>query len=117
MTILETIPILKQPNNYTNLLLYSGAGFSICILVSALLYLMDYNVASSCFAVSALFSAIIFIISIVLASTEPAIDTGKVKYIVRINDNYSLNKFCEKYKILEHTKYTDVYTVEELEND
>lgn len=48
---------------------------------------------------------------------EPAIDTGRVKYVIRLNDDYSVNEFYDKYKVLEHTKYTDVYTVEELKND
>ena len=48
---------------------------------------------------------------------EPAIDTDRVKYVVRLNDDYSVNEFYDKYKVLEHTKYTDVYTVEEIKND
>jgi hypothetical protein len=45
---------------------------------------------------------------------EPAVDTGRVKYIVRLDNNYSINEFYDKYKVLEHTKYTDIYTVEEI---
>ena len=60
---------------------------------------------------------IIFIISIILTITEPKIDTGRKQYIIRVNENTSINEIYDNYKIIDHTKYTDVYTVEDLEND
>ena len=49
--------------------------------------------------------------------TEPKVDTGRKQYIIRVNENTSINEIYENYKIIDHTKYTDVYTVEELKND
>jgi uncharacterized protein YxeA len=66
------------------------------------------------FTLLSVISIIIVIISFILTITEPETDTGHFKYIVKIDDNYSFKEFYDKYKVLEHTKYTDVYTVEEL---
>ena len=33
------------------------------------------------------------------------------------NENTSINEIYDNYKIIDHTKYTDVYTVEDLGND
>ena len=50
-----------------------------------------------------------------ILETIPIIEqTGK--YIVQLDDNYSVNEFYNKYKVLEHTKYTDVYTVDEIDD-
>ena len=115
MTILETIPIFKQPGTYASLVFFSFIGAILFLIIA--FALDDYTLSSSIFFILFVISGVICIIGILLSIAEPAIDTGKVKYIVRIDDTYSINEFYEKYEILEHTKYTDVYTVKELEND
>ena len=117
MTILETIPIFEAPGNYINFMLCGFVGAIICLVLAGLLYSDDHDISA---AVSLCFSAIgllVFLIGFVLTINEPKVDTGRKQYIIRINENTSFNEIYEKYKIIDHTKYTDVYTVEELEND
>lgn len=69
------------------------------------------------FILAAILSTIAFCMGfagLIASIFEPAVNTGRVKYIVRLDDNYSVNEFYDKYKVLEHTKYTNVYTVEEI---
>ena len=117
MTILETIPIIEQTGKYIPFLVW---GFMLCVIFLGLgtwaanefhdwlLILATFlSIAALCMGFFGLIASIF----------EPAIDTGRVKYIVQLDDSYSVNEFYDKYKVLEHTKYTDVYTVEELKND
>ena len=117
MTILETIPIFEAPGNYTPLLLISLTCSFMFLLVSGVLFMSDYDTGGAIFTVITIISLIIFIASAFLTITEPKIDTGRKQYIIRVNENTSINEIYENYKIIDHTKYTDVYTVEELEND
>lgn len=117
MTILETIPIFAQPGNYTNLTLTSLIVAVISIFVGIVMYMDDYEIGGAIFTIIAGISAVIFIIGIILTIAEPEINTGRKQYIVRLDNDVNINEFYNKYKIIEHTKYTDVYTVEELEND
>lgn len=117
MTILETIPIIEQTGKYVPFLVW---GFALSVIF---LYLAGWA-ANEFHDLLLILAAILSITALcmgffgLIASIfEPAIDTGRVKYIVRLDDNYSINEFYNKYKVLEHTKYTDVYTVEELKND
>ena len=117
MTILETIPIIEQTGKYVPFLMW---GFALSVIF---LYLVGWA-ADKFHDWLLILAAILSIIALcmgffgLIASIfEPAIDTGRVKYVVRLNDDYSVNEFYDKYKVLEHTKYTDVYTVEELKND
>lgn len=117
MTILETIPIIEAPGNYMLLLLISLTCSLIFLLVGGVLFMSDYNTGGVIFTVITIISLIIFIVSVFLTITEPKIDTGRKQYIIRVDKNTSINEIYDNYKIIEHTKYTDVYTVEELEND
>lgn len=117
MTILETIPIIAQPGNYTNLTLISLIVAIISIFVGIAMYMDDDEIFGGILTIIAAISAVIFIIGIILTITEPEIDTGRKQYIIRVDENTSINEIYDNYKIIEHTKYTDVYTVEELEND
>lgn len=118
MTILKTIPIFAQPGNYNNLTLFSFviAMISICIGL-IVLYMDDCKIGEVIFTTITAISLVIFIIGIILMTTEPKVDTGRKQYIIRVNENTSINEIYDNYKIIDHTKYTDVYTVEDLEND
>lgn len=117
MTILETIPIFAQPGNYNNLTLFSLIMAIISIFIGIMLYMDDYEIGGIICTIIAGINAVIFIIGIILTITEPEIDTGRKQYIIRVDENTSINEIYENYKIIDHTKYTDIYTVEELEND
>ena len=117
MTILETIPIIAQPGNYTNLTLISLIIGIISIFIGFAMYMDDCEICGMIFTIIAAISAVIFIIGVILTITEPEIDTGRKQYIIRLDNDVNINEFYNKYKIIEHTKYTDVYTVEEIEND
>lgn len=117
MTILETIPIFEQPGNYNNLVIISLIITLVCFFISGILFIHLYETGGTIFTIITTISVIIFIISIVLMATEPKIDTGRKQYIIKVNENTSINEIYDQYKIIEHTKYTDIYTVEELKND
>lgn len=117
MTILETIPIFEAPGNYASLLLISLTCSLMFLLVSGVLFMSNYDIGGVIFTVITIISLIIFIVSVFLTITEPKIDTGRKQYIIKVNENTSINEIYDNYKIIDHTKYTDVYTVEELEND
>ena len=117
MTILETIPIFEAPGNYINLMLYGLAGAVICLILAGLLCGDSYERGASILICFAAIGMLIFLINLVLTITEPKVDTGRKRYIIRVDENTSINEIYENYKIIDHTKYTDVYTVEELEND
>lgn len=117
MTILETIPIIAQPGNYTNLTLISLIVGIISIFIGFAMYMDDCEIFGGILTIIAAISAVIFIIGVILTITEPEIDTGRKQYIIRVDENTSINEIYENYKIIDHTKYTDIYTVEELEND
>ena len=117
MTILETIPIIEAPGNYINLMLYGLLGAVVGLILAGLLYSDSYDIGATVLTCFSIIGALIFLIGLVLTITEPKVDTGRKQYIIRVNENTSINEIYENYKIIDHTKYTDVYTVEELEND
>ena len=117
MTILETIPIFEAPGHYNDLVIVSIIITLISIIIGTSLYLNDFEIFGIIFTIIAGISTVVFIIGIILMITEPKIDTGRKQYIIRVNENTSINEIYDRYKIIDHTKYTDVYTVEELEND
>ena len=117
MTILETIPIMEVPGNYLNFMLYGLIGAVICLVLQGLLYSSGYETGAIVLLCFFAIGALIFLIGLILTITEPKVDTGRKQYIIRVNDNTSINEIYDNYKIIEHTKYTDVYTVEELEDD
>lgn len=117
MTILETIPIIEAPGNYINLMLYGLLGAIPCLILTVLLFNNDYDIGGAVLTCFSLIGMLIFLIGFVFTITEPKVDTGRKQYIIRVDENTSINEIYDNYKIIEHTKYTDVYTVEELEND
>ena len=117
MTILETIPIIEAPGNYINFMLYGLAGAVICLILAGLLYGDSYEIGAIVLTCFSAIGLIVFLIGLVLTIIEPKIDTGRKQYIIRVDENTPINEIYDNYKIIEHTKYTDVYTVEELEND
>lgn len=117
MEILETIPVFEQPGTYINLLLISLGITFISLIIAVKVLDEGYDILSTIFIIIAAISVIIFLVSIYLTITEPKVDTGRKRYIIRVNEDTSINDIYDNYKIIDHTKYTDVYTVEELEND
>ena len=117
MTILETIPIFEAPGNYINFMLYGLVGAIICLGLGGLLYSGSHEIGGTVLAGFSIIGILIFFIGVILTIKEPKVDTGRKQYIIRVNENTSINEIYDNYKIIEHTKYTDVYTVEELEND
>ena len=116
MTILETIPIIEAPGNYIDFICFGLIGAVICLIFAGLLC-RDHYIGAIILTCFSAIGSLIFLISIILTITEPKVDTGRKQYIIRVNENTSINEIYDNYKIIEHTKYTDVYTVEELEND
>lgn len=114
MTILETIPIIEQTGKYIPFVVW---GFALGLIF---LYLCAFiaDEFDDWFFILTTTLSIIFLgmglVGSIASLLEPAVDTGRVKYIVRLDDSYSINEFYDKYKVLEHTKYTNVYTVEEI---
>ncbi len=117
MTILETIPIMARPGNYDWMIIEGILGTFLFLLLSLFLYEHDYDIAGSILLILAICELLFFGLGIAMASMEPKIDTGRKQYIIRVNEDTSINDIYDHYKIIDHTKYTDVYTVEELEND
>ena len=117
MEILETIPVFEQPGNYINLLLISLGITFISLIISALAANEGYDIFAIIFISIATISVLTFLVSMFLTIAEPKVDTGRKQYIIRVNEDTSINDIYDNYKIIDHTKYTDVYTVEELEND
>ena len=117
MTILETIPIIEAPGNYLDFILYGLVGAIICLVLAGLLYSDNYKIGASVLTGFSAIGMLIFLIGFILTITEPKVDTGRKQYIIRVNEDTSINDIYDNYKIIDHTKYTDVYTVEELEND
>ena len=114
MTILETIPIIEQTGKYIPFLVW---GFMLGLIFLGLSAWAANEFHDWLLILTAILSIIAFCMGfagLIASIFEPAVDTGRVKYIVQLDDNYSVNKFYDKYKVLEHTKYTDVYTVEEI---
>jgi len=117
MTILETIPIIEAPGNYVNFVLCGLIGTVICLILAGMLYSDGYDIGAAILTCFSAVGMLIFFVSLILTITEPKVDTGRKQYIIRVNEDTSINDIYDHYKIIDHTKYTDVYTVEELEND
>jgi len=113
MTILETIPIIEQTGKYIPMMVWSALIAILCLFIATLLF-KEYDMGGIIFTISAGITMLVFIVSLILTIAEPPTDTGRVKYIVKVDESYPLNEFYDKYKVLEHTKYTNVYTVEEI---
>lgn len=114
MTILETLPILEQAGNYDNAVLLSLIIAIACLFSGIGLLNEKYEIIGNFLMLLSIIGLIIFTICLFLGINEPKTDTGRVKYIIQLDDNYPVNEFYDKYKVLEHTKYTNVYTVEEI---
>lgn len=113
MTILETAPIMEYAHAYLWMIIIGGVGTILSFVVGIN---MDSFISNIAFVLACIF-LIVFIVGTILDACEPKIDTGRVQYTIRLDDTVSVNEFYEKYKVLEHTKYTDVYVVEEITND
>ena len=114
MTILETIPIMEQIGKYIPFLVW---GFMLGLFFLVLSAWAENEFHDWFFILTLILSIVAFcmaLVGLIASIYEPAVDTGRVKYIVQLDDNYPVNEFYDKYKVLEHTKYTDVYTVEEI---
>ena len=62
--------------------------------------------------------AIILLISIVCAVILPEdAPNGKTTYVIQVDDTISLNEFYKQYDILSKEPYTNIYRVEERENN
>lgn len=117
MTILETIPIIEAPGNYLNFILCGLICAVICLMLAGLLYYNSYEISAAVLTCFSAIGILIFLIGLVLTITEPKVDTGRKQYIIRVDENTSINEIYDNYKIIDHTKYTDIYTVEDLEDD
>ena len=117
MTILETIPIMAKPSNYVWMIVGGLIACVMFIIIGINLLEEDFFKTGLVFGILAALSCLFFAAGIILTNIEPEIDTGKKQYIIKVDDNISLNKFYEKYKIVEHQKYTDIYTVEDLNDE
>ena len=115
MTILETIPILEQAGKYKSF--SSWAAIIALSLLFLTICLQQTDNAWIVTGIGCMLALVMVIIFIIMSIAEPYCETGHFKLIVRLDNSYPANEFYEKYKVLEHTKYTDVYTVEEITNE
>ena len=116
MTILETVPIFEYLHTY-EWIIWVGSFVAVISFIGIMACTSnDLEIGAIVFCTLFILSFITILIGIINEATEQKVDTGRKQYIVRIDDNYPLNDFYEKYEIIEHTKYTDVYTIEEKEN-
>lgn len=112
MTILETIPILEQAGKYDSLISWFSIICLSLLFLTICLQQTDYAWAIT--GTGCIITLVVAVVFIIMSLTEPYYETGRFKLIVRLDNSYPANEFYEKYKVLEHTKYTDVYTVEEI---
>ena len=114
MTILETAPIMEYTHTHA-WMIFTGLITIIIMLVIAKMAEEVYNdpimVISGIIAILGL---IFMLVGLVYEINEKEVDTGRIKYTIKCDDSIGLNEFYNKYKILEHTQYTDVYVVEEI---
>ena len=58
--------------------------------------------------------AVITFFSLVFLFLVPMeIPNGKTSYVIEINEAIDYNEFYEKYKVIDHYEYTNIYVVEE----
>ena len=117
MTILETIPIFEKPGIYTHVILYSIIAAAIFDFLVYILTQNGINIPAIICAFLAIISMFIMFYGIIKEIKEPEQDTGRIKYIIKLDDTISVNEFYNKYKILEHPQYSDIYTVEEIKDE
>lgn len=59
-------------------------------------------------------TAVITLFSLVSLFLVPVeIPNGKTAYVIEMNEAIDYNEFYEKYKVIEHYEYTNIYVVEE----
>ena len=59
-------------------------------------------------------TSMICLLGLVLICIAPQeIPNGKTTYVIEINDAIDYNEFYEKYKVIDHYEYTNIYIVEE----
>lgn len=118
MTILESTPIMTYASSLIWMTFIGLILSTIGLTFAKIFDEVGSDSISIIFAIIAVLGCGCFIIGAVcLVVAEPKIDTGRIQYTVKCDDSISLNEFYNKYKILEHTQYTDVYIVEEINND
>lgn len=117
MTIIETIPIFEAPGNYAYLIPIGLLSAVVACLLLAGTINIGNKIISAIFTSLSAIGMLICLVGLFLTIFEPKVDTGRKQYVVRLDDNVSINEFYDNYKIIDHTKYTDIYTVEEIEND
>lgn len=68
--------------------------------------------------ITAVICSIIVLISIVCAVIFPEdVPNGKTTYVIQVDDTINFNTFYEQYDILSKEPYTNIYRVEERENN
>lgn len=68
--------------------------------------------------IPAVICSIIALISIVCAVILPEnVPNGKTTYVIQVDDTINFNEFYEQYDILSKEPYTNIYRVEERENN
>lgn len=115
MTIIETIPIFEAPENYIYLIPTGLLGTVITSLLLVGTFNIGNKIITAIFTTLSIIGMLVCLVGLFLTIFEPEVDTGRKQYIVRLDNNVSINEFYDNYKIIDHTKYTDIYTVEEIE--
>lgn len=117
MTILETIPIFEKPGIYAPVIFYSSIAAAIFVFLFYILAHNEIDIPATICAFLAIVSIFILSYGIIKDIKEPEQDTERIKYIIKLDDTISVNEFYNKYKILEHPQYSDIYTVEEIKDE
>ena len=60
-----------------------------------------------------IFAFIALICLVTMCIIPTGVPNGRTSYVVKINDAIDYNEFYEKYKVIDHYEYTNIYIVEE----
>ena len=107
MEIIKTVPIYELPDW---IIIMICAGFVIMVMVVA--GLRDTKVVGP---ILGILSLIVLISGIILAKVHGKTEFQHNEYIVRITD-MPASEFIEKYEVVKHFEYSDVFQIKKIEN-
>lgn len=57
------------------------------------------------------FITLVCVVTMFIIPSE--VPNGRISYVIEMNDTIDYNEFYEKYKVIDHYEYTNIYIVEE----
>ena len=114
MTILETAPIMEYAHTHAWMIFTGLITIIIMLVIAKMADEVCNDITMIISFIVAILGLTFMIVGLIFEINEKEIDTGRIKYTIKCDDSIGLNEFYNKYKILEHTQYTDVYVAEEI---